>query len=93
VRRSPTIDAKSRVLAVRTARSRQPFQFTIFPDENGYQLRVNRGSAEYSWPHIYPNLEKVGEEILKALTTASECRGEIRVAGATAAGREKRRVA
>jgi hypothetical protein len=53
--------------------SKQPFQFTIFRHENGYQLRVNRGAAEHFWPHIYPILEKAGEQILKALKTASEC--------------------
>ena len=77
VRRLATIDANSRVLARRKVRGKQPFQFTIFPEENGYQLRVNCGAAEYFWPHIYPTLEKAGEQILKALKTASECRGEI----------------
>jgi hypothetical protein len=77
VRRSPTIDAKSRILAYRPVRGKQPFQFTIFPEKNGYQLRVNHGSQEYLWPDLYPTLEKVGEEILRTLTTAAECRGEI----------------
>ena len=77
VRRLATIDANRRVLARRKVRGKQPFQFTIFPEENGYQLRVNCGAAEYFWPHIYPTLEKAGEQILKALKTVSECRGEI----------------
>ncbi len=77
VRRLATIDANSRVLARPKVCSKQPFQFTIFPDENGYHLRVNCGAAEYFWPHIYPTLEKAGEQILKALKTASECRREI----------------
>ena len=51
--------------------------FTILPAENGYRLRVNHGAAEYLWPSTYPTLEKAGEQILKALTTASECRGEL----------------
>jgi hypothetical protein len=76
VRRSPTIDAQSRILACRIVSGIQPFQFTILPAENGYRLRVNHGAAEYLWPNTYPTLEKAGEQILKALTTASECRGE-----------------
>ena len=59
----------------------QAFQFTIFPAENGYRLRVNCGAAEYLWPEFYSTLEKAGKEILRALTTASECRGEIRKKG------------
>jgi hypothetical protein len=77
VRRSPETDANSRILACRKVCSEQPFQFTIFPDENGYHLRVNCGAAEYFWPQTYPTLEKAGEQILKALKTASECRREI----------------
>jgi hypothetical protein len=56
----------------------QAFQFTIFPVENGYRLRVNCGAAEYLWPEIFSTLQKAGKEILRALTTASECQGEIR---------------
>src|ERR1700686_1344274 len=76
MRRSPTIDAKSLILDCRPVRGKQPFQFTIFPEKDGYQLRVNHGSQEYLWPDFYPTLEKVGEEILRTLTTAAECRGE-----------------
>jgi hypothetical protein len=76
VRRSLTIDAESRLLACRIVSGIRPFQFTILPAENGYRLRVNHGAAEYLWPSTYPTLEKAGEQILKALTTASECRGE-----------------
>src|ERR1700676_892084 len=50
--------------------------FTISPIENGFQLRVNTGGKEYIWPSTYVSLEAVGKEILRALTTASECRGE-----------------
>jgi hypothetical protein len=50
--------------------------FTVFPVENGYRLRVNSGGKEYIWPSTYSSLEAVGKEILRALTTASECRGE-----------------
>jgi hypothetical protein len=52
--------------------------FTVLPVENGYQLRVDSGGKEYTWPSIYISLEAVGKEILRALTTASECRGEIK---------------
>jgi hypothetical protein len=54
----------------------ESFQFTILPAENGYRLLVNHGAAEYLWPDIYSTLEKAGQQILKALTTASECRAE-----------------
>jgi hypothetical protein len=50
--------------------------FTVLPVENGYRLRVNSGGKEYIWPLTYSSLEAVGKEILRALTTASECRGE-----------------
>jgi hypothetical protein len=50
--------------------------FTISPVENGFQLRVNTGGKEYIWPSTYVSLEAVGKEIFRALTTASECRGE-----------------
>ena len=86
MRWSPTIGAGTRVLACRTVRGRQllqytillaeSFQFTILPAKDGYQLLVNHGAAEYLWPDIYSTLEKAGEQILKALTTASECRAE-----------------
>jgi hypothetical protein len=49
---------------------------TVSPVENGFQLRVNTGGKEYIWPSTYVSLEAVGKEILRALTTASECRGE-----------------
>ena len=76
MRGSPTVDAERRILAWRLC-GKQSFQFTILPAENGYRLRINHGGAEYLWPDIYPTLEKAGKEILKALTTASECRGEL----------------
>jgi hypothetical protein len=50
--------------------------FTVLPVENGYRLRVNSGGKEYNWPSTYSSFETVGKEILRALTTASECRGE-----------------
>jgi hypothetical protein len=50
--------------------------FTVLPVQNGYQLRVNSGGKGYIWPSTYFSLEAVGKEILRALTTASECRGE-----------------
>lgn len=50
--------------------------FTVLPVENGYLLRVDSGGKEYTWPSTYISLEAVGKEILEALTTASECRGE-----------------
>jgi hypothetical protein len=53
--------------------------FTVSPVENGYQLRVNTGGKEYIWPSTYFSLEAVGKEILLALTTASECRGESKI--------------
>ena len=49
---------------------------TVSPVENGFQLRVNTGGKEYIWPSTYVSFEAVGKEILRALTTASECRGE-----------------
>ena len=49
---------------------------TVSPIEDGFQLRVNTGGKEYIWPSTYVSLEAVGKEILRALTTASECRGE-----------------
>lgn len=52
------------------------FQFTVLPVENGYRLRVKYGEEEYMWPDIYNTLEQVGKDILQALTTASESRGE-----------------
>jgi hypothetical protein len=50
--------------------------FTISPVENGFQLRVNTAGKEYIWPSTYVSLEAVGKEILRALTTASDCSGE-----------------
>jgi hypothetical protein len=52
------------------------FQFTVSAAENGYRVRVKHGEEEYVWPDIYKTLEHAGKEILKALTTASKCRGE-----------------
>ena len=52
------------------------FQFTVSPVEKGYRLRVKYGEEEYTWPDIYNTLEQVGKDILQALTTASESRGE-----------------
>ena len=52
--------------------------FTVLPVENGYLLRVDSGGKEYTWPSMYISFEAVGKEILWALTTASECRGEIK---------------
>jgi hypothetical protein len=78
--------AERRVLACRKVRGRQLFQYTILPaesfqftillTENGYRLLVNHGATEYVWPDLYSTLEKAGEQVLKALTTASECRAE-----------------
>jgi hypothetical protein len=51
--------------------------FTVLPVASGYQLRVNIAGKQYIWPSTYSSLETVGKEILRALTTASECRGEI----------------
>jgi hypothetical protein len=56
---------------------RDSYFFSVLPVESGYQLRVNSGGKDYIWPSFYPSLETVGKEILRALTTASECRGEI----------------
>jgi hypothetical protein len=56
---------------------RDSYFFSVLPVENGYQLRVNSGGKDYSWPSTYSTLEATGNEILRALTTASECRGEI----------------
>ena len=55
---------------------RRSFHFTVLPVENGYPLHVSHGEEEYLWPHLYITLEQAGKEILKALTTASESRGE-----------------
>jgi hypothetical protein len=52
------------------------FQFTVFAAENGYRVRVKYGEEEYVWPEVYKTLEQAGIEILKALTTASQSRGE-----------------
>ena len=52
------------------------FQFTVFPVENGYRVRVVHGDNKYQWPGVYSTLEQAGEEILRALKTASLCRGE-----------------
>jgi hypothetical protein len=56
---------------------RDSYFFSVLPVESGYQLRVNSGGKDYIWPSTYSTLETVGKEILRALTTASECRGEI----------------
>jgi hypothetical protein len=53
------------------------FQFTVLPLENGYRLQVSYGEEEYMWPDLYGTLEQAGKQILQALTTASESRGEI----------------
>lgn len=53
------------------------FVFTVFADESGYRLCVVHGEHEFLWPDSYSTLEKVGEQIFKALKTASECRGEM----------------
>jgi hypothetical protein len=53
------------------------FQFTVLPVENGYRLHVSYGAEEYIWPDLYSTLEQAGKQILQALTTASESRGEI----------------
>jgi hypothetical protein len=53
------------------------FQFTVLPVENGYRLQVICGEGEYMWPNLYGTLEQAGKQILQALTTASESRGEI----------------
>jgi len=52
------------------------FQFTVLPVENGYRLHVYYGEEEYMWPDLYSTLEQAGKQILQALTTASESRGE-----------------
>jgi hypothetical protein len=66
--------------------------FTVLPVENGYRLRVNSGGHEYIWPSTYSSLEAVGKEILRALTTASECRGEIKKKHPPASDAEGRRL-
>ena len=53
------------------------FHFTVSPVENGYRLHVSYGQEEYVWPDLYGTLEQAGKQILQALTTASESRGEI----------------
>ena len=53
------------------------FHFTVLPVENGYRLHVSYGEQEYMWPDLYRTLEQAGKQILQALTTASESRGEI----------------
>jgi len=53
------------------------FQFTVFTVEGGYHVRVEDGRNEYTWPDTYVTLEQAGQQILKALKTASEGRGEI----------------
>jgi hypothetical protein len=53
------------------------FQFTVLPVENGYRLKVSYGEEEYMWPNLYGTLEQAGKQVLQALTTASESRGEI----------------
>jgi hypothetical protein len=55
------------------------FNFTVFAAENGYRIRVNQGENEYLWPDTYATLEQAGKEILKALTTASQSRGESKI--------------
>jgi len=52
------------------------FQFTVLPVENGYRLQVSYGEEEYMWPDLYSTLGQAGKQILQALTTASESRGE-----------------
>jgi hypothetical protein len=52
------------------------FQFTVFAVENGYRVRVVHGDDKYQWPNVYNTLEEAGEEILQALKTASQSRGE-----------------
>ena len=52
------------------------FHFTVLPVENGYRLHVSYGEQEYMWPDLYRTLEQAGKQILQALTTASESRGE-----------------
>lgn len=52
-------------------------QFTVLPVENGYRLKVSYGEEEYMWPNLYGTLEQAGKQVLQALTTASESRGEI----------------
>jgi hypothetical protein len=56
---------------------RRSFQFTVSPVENGYWVHVSYGQEEYMWPDLYGTLEQAGKQILQALTTASESRGEI----------------
>ncbi len=53
------------------------FHFTVLPVENGYRLQVSSGEQEYMWPDLYSTLEQAGKQILQALATASESRGEI----------------
>jgi hypothetical protein len=53
------------------------FHFTVLPVEKGYRLHVCHGEKEYMWPDLYGTLELAGKQILQALTTASESRGEI----------------
>ena len=53
------------------------FHFTVLPVESGYRLHVSYGEQEYMWPDLYRTLEQAGKQILQALTTASESRGEI----------------
>ena len=53
------------------------FHFTVLPGEKGYRLQVSSGGQDYMWPDLYSNLEQAGKQILQALTTASESRGEI----------------
>lgn len=65
-----------RDLVVNSFKLLDSYFFTVVPVENGYKLRINSGGKEYIWPSIYSSLEAVGKEILRALTTASECRGE-----------------
>jgi hypothetical protein len=60
----------------RTCKSMASFQFTVFPVENGYRVRVVHGDNKYQWPGVYSTLEQAGEEILRALKTASLSRGE-----------------
>jgi len=53
------------------------FHFTVLPVESGYRLHISYGEQEYTWPDLYGTLEGAGKQILQALTTASESRGEI----------------
>src|ERR1700693_1393442 len=52
------------------------FHFTVLPVENGYRLHVSYGEQEYMWLDLYSTLEQAGKQILQALTTALESRGE-----------------